>query len=86
MINPNNSTIAQVHKLASINKALVASQIPEVTLIPRPLKGSAGQEWNMRERMGLEDNPKLYLSIRVSFDECENISLTHDFRGRFATL
>jgi hypothetical protein len=34
--------------------------------IPRPDTGTAGQDWNLRTEMQLDDNRDLYLTLRVS--------------------
>jgi hypothetical protein len=36
------------------------------SMIPRPEKGSAGNGFNLQDRMGLKDNNELYGALRVS--------------------
>jgi hypothetical protein len=42
-------------------------------MIPQPEKGSAGNGFNLRAKMGLKDDEELYSALRVSY------SLPHSF-------
>jgi hypothetical protein len=50
----------------ALRKAATAQPM-DLPSIPRPEKGVAGNGFNLRTVMGLDDNPTLYCSLRVSF-------------------
>ncbi len=50
-----------------MHSTLVASsENPKTRIIERPATGTAGNDWNLQNMMGLKDNKVLYNSIRVS--------------------
>ena len=64
-----------------MNKALVtSSENSKAGKIDRPARGTAGQDWNLREMMRLQDNKTLYLSIRVSCNKFLNYMTYNTFQ------
>ena len=49
----------------ALRKAVTAQPMSLPT-IPRPAKGVAGNGFNLRTAMGLEEDPILYCTVRVS--------------------
>jgi hypothetical protein len=57
-------------------------------MIDRPSRGTAGQDWNLQEAMGLGNDKPRYNSIRVSCNDCTDItnSNTLNFKATIRDL
>ena len=62
------SILTSVIMLAENNALrLVASAQPtDLSSVPRPVKGGAGNGFNLRSAMGLDDDNSQYCTVRVS--------------------
>jgi hypothetical protein len=57
----------------------MSSESSKTRQIDRPATGTAGQDWNLQEKMELKDDKKRYNSIRVSCNKCMNF-ITYTFQ------